>query len=223
MAQFSPKRIAIDKANATLVIAVGITAFIVMFSLVASKALLSQRAYQSKVISQRETARDTLKSNLTAADELTTAYKEFSGATTNILGGNPQGDADRDGDNPRIILDALPSKYDFPALATSVEKLLKDNGYTITAFNGTDDEVAQQSASSPTDNPQAVEIPFSVEVNTNDQQAKRLVELFELSIRPMQINKLTLVGQNGELVITVIGKTYFQPEKNLDIKKELVK
>lgn len=222
MAQFSPKRLAIDKANASLAVAVGITAFIAMFSLVASKALLDQRAYQSKVISKRETALKTLKSNVSAADQLTDSYREFSEATTNILGGNPQGDADKDGDNPRIILDALPSKYDFPAMTTSIEKLLKDNGFNITTIDGTDDEVAQQESSSG-DNPVPIDMPFSVEVATGDQQAKKLVELFERSIRPMQVQKLTLVGQNGQLLVTIAGKTYFQPEKTLNVKKEVVR
>lgn len=223
MPSFSTKRLAIDKANATLVIAVSVTTFVVAFSIVSSKALLSQRAYQSKVISKKETALKTLEKNISSADQLMTSYQEFSGATTNVLGGNPQGDADRDGDNPRIILDALPSKYDFPALATSVEKLLKDNGFNIAEIIGTDQEVEQQETKAKGKNPTPIEIPFSVEVNTNDQQGKTLVELFERSIRPIQVDKLTLVGQNGQLVVNISGKSYFQPEKTLDVRKEAVR
>lgn len=219
---FSTKKIAIDKAYGTMVLAVGISAFVVVFSLVASKALYSQMRYQNKVSSQKEKALKTLKSNVSAADQLTTAYQEFSGATVNVLGGNPKGDADRDGDNPRIVLDALPSKYDFPALTTSIEKLLKDSGFNITTITGNDDEIAQGTANS-SDNPQPIEIPFSVEVATSGQQGKTLMELFERSIRPIQVNKLVLNSQNGQLKATITAKTYFQPEKNLNVRSEVVK
>lgn len=219
---FSTKKIAIDKAYATMMLAVGIAAFIVVFSLVASKALYSQMRYQSKVSSQKEQALKTLKGNLQASDQLITSYQEFAGATTNVLGGNPKGDADRDGDNPRIILDALPSKYDFPALTTSLEKLLKGSGFTISEITGNDDEIAQ-SAQQTSDNPQPVEMPFSIEVGASSQQGKSLMDLFERSIRPMQIQKIVVGNQNGEFKVTITGKTYFQPEKSLNVRSEVVK
>lgn len=219
---FSTKKIAIDKAYGTMMLAVGISAFIVVFSLVASKSLYSQMRYQNKVSSQKEKALKTLKSNLQTADQLTTSYKEFAGATTNVLGGNPAGDADRDGDNPRIILDALPSKYDFPALTTSIEKLLKDNNFSLTNMTGSDDEIAQ-SAQQSSENPQPIDMPFSVEVTASSQQGKSLMELFERSIRPMQIQKITVGNQSGQFKITITGKTYFQPEKNLNVRSEVVR
>jgi hypothetical protein len=219
---FSTKKLAIDKANATIVLAVAITTFLTVFSLVASKALYSQMRYQSKVSSKKEQALKTLQGNLETADQLTTAYKAFSEETVNVLGGNPSGDADRDGDNPRIILDALPSKYDFPALTTSVEKLLKDNGFSITTISGSDDEITQSAIESAED-PQVIDMPFSVEVTTTDQRGKNLMQLFEKSIRPMQIEKLVLSSQSGQLKATITAKTYFQPEKSLNVKSEVVK
>ncbi|HEX5797503.1 MAG TPA: hypothetical protein VFX86_03885 [Candidatus Saccharimonadales bacterium] len=222
MQRFSTKKLAIDKANTTIFIAVAITAFIVVFSLVASKALYSQLRYQNKVSSQKEHALETLKNNLRTADELTLAYRAFAEQPVNVLGGNPGGDADRDGDNPRIILDSLPSKYDFPALTTSVEKLLKDNGFSISSFTGNDEEVSQSEVEVAED-PQPIEIPFEVEVNTSDQRGKILMQLFEKSIRPIQVNKLVIESQNDQLRVTITAKTYFQPEKSLNVKRELVR
>lgn len=222
MPQFSTKKIAIDKAYATIVVVVGISTFLVVFSLVASKALYSQLRYQSKVSSKKEQALKTLKQNLQASDQLITSYEAFSNETTNVLGGNPKGDADRDGDNPRIILDALPSKYDFPALTTSVEKLLKDHGFQISTINGSDEEISQ-STPDTTKDPQPVEMPFSVEVATSPQRLKELIQLFERSIRPMQVQKLTLQTENGQLKVTVTAKTFFQPEKSLNVRTEVVR
>lgn len=219
---FSTKRLAIDKANSTLLIAVSIAVFITVFSLFAGKSLISQGKYQAKVIQKKEKARDQLIANAKSVEQLNASYQEFAGAKENVLGGSPKGTAGHDGENPRIVLDALPSKYDFPALATSIEKLLKENNFAIINFTGTDDEISQ-ATNTTSSNPQAVEIPFSVEVNTSAQSAKNLISLFERSIRPIQLQKLSISGQNEQLKISISAKTFFQPEKNLTIKKEPVK
>lgn len=218
----SSRRIAIDKANTRVMVAVGIATFVVVFSLFAGKALISQGKYHSKVIQQKKMTLKQLKSNTDAANQLDTSYKEFVGSSENILGGDPRGIGDRDGDNSRIVLDALPSQYDFPALATSIEKMLKDNNFAIQNITGTDDEIAQAQKKSES-NPQAVEMPFTFEVKTSPNSAKDLIALLERSIRPIQVQKLTITEQTGQLSITVDAKTYFQPGKNLDVKKELVK
>lgn len=220
--EFSTKRLAIDKAYATLVVAMAVAAFIVVFSLVASKALLDQRGYQSKVISKKETARDTLEANIAAADQLNIAYTEFINAPTNAIGGNPRGDGSRDGDNARIILDALPSKYDFPGLATSINKLFKDNGFVVTSIDGIDDEVVQ-AAAALSESPQPVEIPFKIEISSAAPKGKTLMELFERSIRPFQIQSMTISGDDNSLDFSVEANTYFQPAKSLELKKEVVK
>lgn len=221
-ARFSTKRLAIDKANATIVIAVAIATFIVVFSLVASKALYSQMRYQSKVSSKKETALKTLKDNLQTADQLTNSYKAFADQPTNVLGGNPKGNADMDGDNPRIVLDALPSQYDFPALTTSIEKLLNDHGFSIGSISGSDEETTQASKDSSVD-PQPVEMPFTVEVATDDKRGMDLMELFERSIRPMHVDKLSLESSNGQLKVTITAKSYYQPAKSLNVQTEVVR
>lgn len=218
----STKRMAIDKANASLFIAVAVAAFVVTFSIVASKALLDQRAYQARVIQKKELARDTLNDNIAAVETLNSSYQEFANAEVNVLGGNPNGKGDKDGENPRIVLDALPSKYDFPALTTSIEKLLKDNNYTITQITGTDEEV-NQAANQGSDAPTPVEMPFTVEVASSAGGAKRMVQLFERSIRPFQVQKLQVTGEGGSLNVTITGKSYFQPAKQLNVRNEVVK
>jgi hypothetical protein len=218
----STKRLAIDKANATLMISLGIAAFIVVFSLVASKSLLDQRSYQSKVISKKKIARTQLDADLKAVDTLNISYQAFAQSSPNVIGGDPNGSGDRDGENARIVLDALPSKYDFPALATSIDKLLKSNQYVLTNIVGTDDEVVQSAAQS-SGTPAPVEMPFSVDVTTTSSSVKSLMNLFEHSIRPMQVQKMNITGQSDQLKVTINAKTFFQPEKKLDIKDEVVK
>lgn len=223
--KFSAKRLAIDKANANVVLAVGIAAFIVVFSLVASKALLDQRAYQAKVISKKKIALKQLKENKQEVSKLETAYKAFDESSPNALEGNPDGSGDRDGKNSRLVLDALPSKYNFPGLTTNVEKLLKDNGFVIDAISGSDDEISQ-AANQTSVTPKPVDMPFSVTVKTAPNTAKSFLQLFDRSIRPMKFQKLEFKvdESNKNLIkITVSAKTYFQPQKNFDVKSEVVK
>jgi hypothetical protein len=218
----STKRLAIDKANVTMLTTISIAVFVVIFSLVASKALLDQRSYQSRVISKKKQALKQLRTNVKEVDKLAVSYQEFIGAPQNVLGGNPKGTAGLDGENSRIVLDALPSKYDFPALANSMDKLVRNNGFIIKNVAGTDDEI-NQAANEDSDSPIPIDIPFTIEATLNANDGRKFMELFERSIRPMQIQKISLKGQNNQISAEIQAKTYFQPAKNLNIKNEKVK
>src|SRR5438132_1512988 len=97
----STKRLQVNKATATIVGTIAASSFITVFSLIASQALLSQRAYQSRVIAGKETAKKQLEENIKAVDSLRTQYKAFEDSGQNIIAGNPTGTGDRDGDNAR--------------------------------------------------------------------------------------------------------------------------
>ena len=217
----SLKRVQINKANTRMVVMVAVAAFIATFTLVASRALLSKRSYQAKVIGIKVKAVNQLDDNVQATTNLVTSYKSFVGTSTNVIGGNPAGTGGNDGDNAKITLDALPSQYDFPALATSLQKILGQNNYKIDSINGTDDEIAQQNAQSST--PQPVEMPFSISTTTDLNGAKNLMQIFEKSIRPIQVQSLDVSGNNGSLQLTISALTYYQPQKSLNIQSEVVK
>jgi hypothetical protein len=245
----STKRIQIDKANSTIVIAVGVAAFAVAFSLVSAKSLLARQSYQNKVITAQEKARDQLQANIEAVDDLKVKYTEFVNRQENIIKGMSTGNGERDGDNARIILDALPSKYDFPALASSLEKILVDRKYTIQTIGGTDDEATQnpdQAASgaasssapaaaqpaaatstTPTATPAtpgtAIDMPFDLGAQGAYKDMLALLDVFRYSIRPIYIQHLTLTAaEGGKVDLNVQGKSYYQPERTLNITEEVV-
>jgi Tfp pilus assembly protein PilO len=218
----STKQLLIDKANARIVIYVGIAAFIVVFSLVATKTLISQAGYQNHIISKKQTAVNQLKTDITATGQLKTAYSAFIGTPQNVLGGDPSGVGSQDGDNAKIILDALPSSYDFPGLTTSLEALLSNQGVKLDSIAGTDDEVAQ-AANQTSVSPQSSPIPFSVSVEGDYTGIQNAIKALENSIRPIQVQTLTLTGTQGKLILTVTAQTYYQPAKSLNINKQVVK
>jgi len=219
--KISAKQLQINKANTRMIFVVGAASFVVVFSLVASKTLLGQRSYQKRVINQKNIAVKQLQENISTTRDLVNSYKNFNNTPENVLGGNPKGSGEKDGDNAKIILDALPSKYDFPALATSLEKILTKQNYKIESIVGTDDEINQQDTSSP--NPQPVEIPFQITVSASYSSMKNLMRTLQNSIRPIQIQTIEFSGQDNDLRVTINAKTFYQPGKNLNITTKDVK
>lgn len=215
------KRLLIDKANTTMLVIIGLTSFILTFAAVGSKALISQNSYQSRVLKERQEALKKLKQNNTNVASLVTSYKSFASETQNVLGGSPVGKSPRDGDNPKIILDALPSKYDFPGLISSLEKILTEGGFRIEGIGGNDDEVAQLNAA--TDKPVPIEMPFPVSIRTTQGGGYTLLATLEKSIRPIYINQLSLAVEQGELVMKMNAKSFYQPEKTLKVNTKVVK
>jgi hypothetical protein len=217
----SSKHIMIDKANTTVVIAISIASFLTVFSLIASKALLSQRSYQARVITEKQKAKTQLDKNVKAADSLVVSYKAFAEQQTNLIGGSSTGSGPHDGDNAKLVLDALPSKYDFPALTSSLEKILLDNHFKIEGIGGTDDELTYNTTDQNASG--AVEMPFSLTVEANYSSIQNLLKVLEQSIRPFEIRKVSFNGTDNSLRATINGVTYYQPEKKLEFKTKEVK
>lgn len=221
--QNSTKRLAISKANARIIAVVAGASVVSIFCLVGAKALWSHNAYQAKVNGAKEKAHHQLVANLQAADELTKSYQTFASQDTNVLGGNKTGTQDNDGDNSKIILDALPGSYDFPGLTSSIEKIMSDRHFQITTFTGIDDQINQQDNSS-SNTPQPQPIPFSFTVdNANYVAVQQIVSTLQSSIRPIQIDSLKLTGGATDMKIAIDAHTYYQPQKSLNIKKQVVK
>ena len=213
----SIKHIQIDKNQSTMLAVIAGAVVITIFSLFAAKALISKGLYQRRVLSAQHKVVGQLKTNLSAANTLFTQYSSaFAGQDPNFLGGSLNGSGNLDGDNPRLTLDALPSTYDAPALATSLEKIITGRSLTINSITVTD---------SPTtypDQPQAVPKPqpvtFQFEATGTFQQAQQLLQDFERSIRPFDLNTLQISGTDQNMQLTVGMTTYYQPAKSLNLK-----
>lgn len=217
----SAKQIQIDKANASIVIIVSLASIVTAFSLVAVKTLLSQQAYQSRVISLQEDALKVAKADVVAVDSLKATYKAFDSADSNIIGGSSLGTGAQDGSNSKIILDSLPSQYDFPAMISSLEKLINDRGLKITSLSGVDDATQADAASSTS--PVPVEMPFQLSVTGSYQAIQDLVDAMERTVRPISLLNLQISGTNTETTLMVSAKTYYQPAKNLNVTTKVVK
>jgi Tfp pilus assembly protein PilO len=209
----SQKRVLIEKANRTMFAVLAGASALLVFSLITSNGLLGVARHRSEVISEKNKAADQLKENDKAVGELIASFKSFEETPESVLGTNEK--------NSKIVLDALPPKYDFPALASSLEKILTDGGYTIDSITGIDNSLNESDENSS--DPQPIEMPFTITVSGTFDQIKNLPADLERSIRPIHVTSFDLSGKVGDAKLVIEAKTYYKPGKNLDVKLVEVK
>ncbi len=218
----SIKHVLIDQSNARIVITVSVAVFAVIFSLVASKTLWSQAAYQNRVISQQNEAKKKLEADLAVVKNLKPSYEAFVGASTNVIKGNAIGVGPQDGDNAKIVLDALPSHYDYPALLTDLETIAASQGISLGGVTGVDDSIAQAgNTNSP--NPVPVEMPFQITVAGDYAKTQAFIGALERSIRPIRVQTIDISGNRDKITTNITAVTYYQPAKSLNTRTTVVK
>jgi hypothetical protein len=218
----SLKQNSVDKLNRQIVIIIGVAVFAAVFTLVASKTLLGQYEYQKRVIDAKHIADLQLKANAATVDQLVVSYKNFINTSKNVLGGNTSGNGQNDGNNAEIVLDALPSQYDFPGFISSLENLLSNPAYTINNISGTDNALTQQ-ASPPGTSTTAVQIPFQINATGSYASIQQMIQTLQASIRPIVIQTLDLSGNDTSLTAAISAYTYYQPGVVYSIQSEVVK
>lgn len=212
----SGKHLKIDQANSTIMAVVAVASVITIFSLVSVKALLAQASHQRHVLNAKNVAVKQQQKNLSIAKNLQTPFASFNQSNPNIIGGAADSTSvgPIDGDNARIALDALPSQYDFPALISSLEKILLKNGITTPSVTGTDQ--SDTLSSSATASPQPTMVSVTVGGISGYQAVQNFIKDLERSIRPFDITTLELTGNESSMQMTLGVNTYYLQAKNLD-------
>lgn len=213
------KKLKVGKSESRIVLIVAVATIVTVFSLVSAKTLLGQAAYHKRVLDARRDALKQLNANIAAANTLVNQYQIFqTGNTTNIIGGKNSTDANLqppDGDNARLVLNALPAKYDYPALLSSITKLLNNNGFSNQTIDGKDESGTVKSE--PTAKPEATTMILTVNGTANYQAVKNMVKDLERSTRAFDITKMEIKGTESNMSVTLTLNTYFQPALSLDI------
>lgn len=219
------KSLQIDKNQSTILAVVVVATIISIFCLTSSKVLLSKALYQRRVINARNASAKQLDDDIKTASALNDRYKVFLGSDgENIIGGSSAGGdaaAPPNGDNGKIVLDALPTKYDFPALLTSLSNLLANDGVGAQSIGGTDQSPTIDST--PVYDPQVANIDLTISGASTYNGAKKLLSDLEHSIRPFDVTHFTLTGNESNLTITLNLTTYYQPAKTLSIPSKEIK
>ncbi len=215
----------VDKAKSSSVVIVAVAAVISVFCLVSTKALLSQGTYQRHVIAARSKAVKQLKDNVTSANQLVTQYNQVfeNSGPINIIGGKNDTSPNAvppDGDNARIVLDGLPSSYDFPALVTSMSKILNSDGIGNPGVGGSDQSTSL--SSTPSDSPTPVLISVPISGSASYTSLIKLLNDLQRSIRPFDITNMQISGGVQNMTFSLQTSTYFQPAKKIDVTSKVI-
>lgn len=199
------KEKSIQKAEqSNFVIFMAIPLIIIAISLVSINHFWGTRAYNKRVIGVRTDARDLAVKNVDSLDKLSQSLS----------------DLEKQKYDSGWVLDALPSRYDFPALATSIEKLIQQNGLELESFIGQDDAV---NAVNEQSSPEPVDIPLTVSVTGSYIEIQDFIQQLEASIRPIQVQEITFSGNDGTMSSTIKMLTFYQPSESLDFTTVEVK
>lgn len=222
----SKRSVELDTAESYLMGIIALATVLTVFCLVSAKALLSQAAYQQRVINARNAAKTQIQTNISRANTLIKQYNDvFQGTNaTNVLGGNNTTDPNAvppDGTNGRLVLDALPTTYDFPALLTSLQTLVTNDGIGGPTIGGTDQSTT--SNSQPAASPSPVKIDMTLTGTASYANVQKLIQDMERSIRPIDITKLTFSGDQSNLTVNINFSTYYQPAKSLNVNNKEVR
>ncbi len=197
------KRQLIKKSSAAIVLAMAATAFIVAFSLVTVNFLWGLSQHNNRIISEKSEASRVLKENVENIEQLQLNFNVFEAGDT----------------KSETILDALPSKYDFPALATTMESLVQRSGLVLESFSGDDEE---ESAIQSQTQPRPVEIEFTLQVSGSYEDVKKLISNMENTIRPMKIVSMEMKGVDSNMNVSIKTITYYQPATSLEVETRTV-
>jgi Tfp pilus assembly protein PilO len=215
---YSLKQLKIDKANSVIVGVTSAAVFILIFSLISCRSLLSQRSYNSWLGTAQQASLDKLKADVSNENVLFSHYQTFISPSQNIIGGSSGGSGVNDGNNAQIILDALPSQYDFPALVTSMQALLSRESVKLDSIGGSDNELQYQSNTAPA----SVVIPISFTLDGPYQSIENVITDVQNSIRPIQIQSIQLSGGESDIQLEVTAQTFYQPEQSFSITQKAV-
>ncbi len=230
MAYQSIKDLRMKKYSNQIVTVLSVAIFLTMFFLFSISSLWTKYSYQKRVINLQSLALANLNKDLSASKNLSSSYDKFVSPSANIIGGNSQIPGSiNGGDNAKIILDALPSTYDFPEFVTMLQNLLSVQGITINSITGTD-----LSGNSSVQNPGLGTIPFQISVSVSYAQLQSMILSFENSIRPIDILKISIsAGSSSQssssnnsnqtnLTANISAQTYYQPGIKFIINKQVV-
>ncbi len=201
------KHVKIKNSSKIVYITIMVSAIVIAFSLAILNSLYGQWRFNERLHAEKERVLDKLETNLANAKSLKSSFASLEAAGEIIPGQNGR-------PNSTVILDALPSRYDYPALATAMDVLAEESGVILDSFDGEDAETqAEVSAVEP----RPIEIEYTMSVTGSYDQINQFMQNIERSIRPISLSDVALSGKTTELRGAFSMITYYQPTVDLNV------
>lgn len=217
------KRQQIENAGRSMFVWVAAASVAISICIVTVQFLYQQWSYNNRVLGAKSKAADTLKKNIDNSRKLQEAVNAL--VSNDALASVKTSPEDP---NTQSILDALPSRADPTALATSLQQaILNRSGVTIENITvPSEDPITNDTSTAPSSNTQTAvpqEMQFTVAVGGSYDKIRSMLLDLERTIRPIKITAIDLNGDDAAMTATISGVTYYQPSKSANIKQEVVK
>ena len=224
------KRTQISKANRTMFLWVAGASALVGFAVVAAIFLGQKLFFNEKVLYAKNKTVSVLNENNRVVADLKTNVRVLD--TNADLAKVKATGSDQ---TIRVILDALPSDANSLALGASLQSKLLAGipGLTLvslqvdpvqgieslTGAGAVSSSNAASSVAATTDN----QITFQFSVTGNQASLLQALTNLERSIRTIDITRLQIQNQGSSQVMTVQGRAFYQPAKNIVLYDKVVK
>ncbi len=223
------KRQQIANANRMMFLWVAGASVLVGITLVASIFLLQKAWFNEKVLAEKAKTASILTENNKVVTDLKDQVRVLN--TNQALKDSMNANESQP---VQVVLDALPSDANSSALGASLqEKFLSDGALTIESLNvdpvagiesDTDSSVEDASSSSVSSSDHQITFRFAVSTDaTNASALKSLLQKLERSIRAIDLTSLNIETQGSRLLLTVEGRSFYEPAKTVELKDKTVK
>lgn len=222
------KRQQISNANRTMFVWVAAVSAVVGIAIVGSVLLYQKAAFNERVLSLKDKTVSTLRENNKVVPDLEDKIRQMNTnqALKDVMGPNQTQPI-------RVVLDALPSEANSPALGSSLQtKFLNDpalriESLTVDPVVGVESQTSsnvKDASSTASTNANEITFRFAVSVDINNANAlKELLQRLERSIRAVDITSLKIEAQSNRLLLSVEGRAFYEPAKTVQLQEQAVK
>lgn len=221
-AALTGKRQQIAHSNKKMFLWVAGASVVVAFALVASAFLIKQMVFQTKIIAAKAETNNTLQANIDVAPELKKEVEKLI-ADPNLTDARAKADQN----NLSVIFDALPYVADDIGFGSSLQSVLLSGlgtpeNITINSLSSSAAEEGEEVAGVAIPEG-AQELVFSFTITGSDKDIQEILKRFDRSIRPIQIDSLSLqAGEGGRVTASIQARTFYQPAKTLELTNKTV-
>lgn len=213
------KRQQIASANKMIFVWVIIASVVVSLCGVTMQFLVRQAIFNQKIINEKLKTQSTLSKNIENVAKLKQNIDALQ-ADTNLA----QVKANPEDTNLKVVLDALPTTDDRTALGASLQQVILPksgvNTSDLTTVSANDSQAADPSLTSPASTPEVPTSNFTFAATGDYVRIKSMLSDLERTIRPINVQKLSLQSVDGQVKATVDGVSYYLPSQTVQLGKK---
>ena len=215
------KRQQIQDSNRAMFFWVAGVSVVVGFALVISWFLWQQITFKNTVIGEKHSTIDTLKDNITAADELRSNIRVLE---TNTALNDSKADSNEKA--LQVVLDALPADANSLALGASIQQRLARGVSGVNIESLSVMPAGSEADGYVAESTEGVQNTISfrmVAVSRNANSLRDLLDRFERSIRVINFDEMNLERSQSEYTLSIEGHAYYEPGKVVELRNKVVK